>query len=338
MNHASDILTTVQGPIGHVHLNRPAKINALTPAMIGAVRQALATWRNDTDIVAILIDGAGERGLCAGGDIAAVYDAIQAATTLPDDFWGGEYQMNLEIAQYPKPIVAVMHGITFGGGIGIAAHASVRIVTESSQLAMPETAIGLSPDVGGLYLLARAPGESGTHAALTGARLGAGDAIAAGLADYFVPQADLPGALQDLMEVGAEGDVIPAVQRYSAMPPAPEWVGAAWIDECYRGDDAGTILARLRAHDDPAARDAGDLLGGMSPTAIAVTLEAIRRAATMTLAEVLHQDLVLSMAFARHPDFPEGIRAQIIDKDRNPRWNPAALVEVRQADVAAFFN
>lgn len=335
------VLARRRGRLGHLRLNRPEKINALNLEMIAAVRAALDAWRGDPAISAVLIDGAGPRGLCAGGDIAAVYDGIQGASVFPDEFWADEYRMNLDIAEYPKPVVAVMHGITFGGGIGISAHASVRVVSGSSMLAMPETAIGLAPDVGGLYLLARAPGELGTHAALTGARLGPGDAIAAGLAGLYVDEADLealPETLAAALESGGSAtDLVRGLAKPA--PAAVLWPRQqAWIDECYAGDDPIAVLARLRGHDEPQARAAADVLAAMSPIAVAVTLRAIRRARSMTLAEVLDQDLLLSVRFAAHHDFPEGIRAQIIDKDRRPRWDPATLELVTPAAVDAFFT
>jgi enoyl-CoA hydratase len=339
--HASGDLVQVQveGHLGHLRLNRPAKINALNLEMIAAVRGALREWAGDPDIVAVLIDGAGERGLCAGGDIAAVYDGIRGNLPAPQGFWADEYRMNLAIAEYPKPIVSLMHGITFGGGIGIAAHATIRVVTDSSLLAMPETGIGLAPDVGGLYLLSRAPGELGTYAALTGARLGPGDAVAAGLADVFVPQAsfhELPGLLADITTGHDAAAVVREVS--STVPDAALWASNRhWIDECFAGADARKMLGRLQSHSDERARAAGATLAAMSPTAVAVTLRALRRARDMTLAEVLQQDLVLSVRFADHPDFPEGIRAQIIDKDRNPAWSPSSLDSVMPEAIDAFF-
>ena len=344
---AQHVLATTTGRLGHIRLNRPVKINALTVPMISAVRSALARFAADDSVAAVLIDGAGERGLCAGGDIAAVYHGITGAAASPRQFWGDEYRMNLEISQYPKPVVALMDGIVFGGGLGISGHASIRVVTETSQVAMPETAIGLSPDVGGLYLLARAPGELGTHAALTGARLGAADAIAAGLADHFVPRERLPMLVERLADpvwrCGADGgdgagEIDEVVAASASSPPPGNWpTDREWIDACYAGDDAREMLLRLRARREDAASRAAHALAGMSPTAVAVTLRALRNAATMTLAEVLEQDFLLCTRFMGHPDFAEGIRARIIDKDRAPHWRPASLDGVTTADVDAFF-
>lgn len=327
------------GGIGRITLNRPEKLNALDTAMVRTVQGALDTWRGDDSITALVIDGAGDRGLCAGGDIAAVYDGILAKNSVPHDFWTAEYAMNANLGCYPKPIVSLMHGITFGGGIGLAGHVSHRVVTDSSILAMPETLIGLCPDVGGLYLLARSPGELGTHAALTGQRLGPGDAIAMGLADFYLPHERWAQVQEKLSGIGTGREVDDVMSTLARPAPDAQWVqrNRGWIDECYAGDDIHVIVQRLAGHAEPAARAAADTICAMSPTAVAVALRAIRNAAAMTLPEVLAQDYRLSMAFAAHGDFAEGTRAQVVDKDRAPRWRPATLAEVSAADVAAFF-
>jgi len=322
----------VENYLGHITLNRPRQINALTLEMVHAVQAALASWVDDPSIAAVLIDGAGDRGLCAGGDIRVLYEGLAGLAPAPAQFWTDEYRMNSTLAHYPKPIVAYMTGITLGGGVGISGHCSVRIVTESSQVGMPETAIGLCPDVGGLYLLARSPGELGTHAALTGARFGPGDAIEAGLADHYVPAAGLAQLTEHL-----RAGTIPADLGEQA-PPGKLAAERPWIDECYAGDDIEAILTALRARPEPTAGEAAQLLAGMSPTALKVTLRAIRLAAKLSLDEVLDQDFRVGNRFLRHPDLREGIRARIIDKDKLPRWNPATLEEVTDADVTAFFE
>ena len=326
------VLIRAENYLGHITLNRPRQINALTLEMIHAVQDALATWVDDPRIAVVLIDGAGDRGLCAGGDIRLLFEGLTGIAATPVAFWTDEYRMNSTLAHYPKPIVSYMTGITLGGGVGISAHCRVRIVTENSQVGMPETAIGLCPDVGGLYLLSRSPGELGTHAALTGARFGPGDAIAAGLADHFVPSAGLAGLTERL-----RAGTVPAALGERA--PVGELVDQRpWIDECYAGDDVTAIIAALRARPEAAAGEAAQQLAAMSPTALKVTLAAIRRAATLSLDAVLDQDFRVGSRFLVHPDLPEGIRARIIDKDRNPRWNPATLAEVTDAEVAAYFE
>ena len=240
--------------------------------------------------------------------------------------------MNSTLGHYPKPVVAYMSGITLGGGLGISGHCSVRVVTESSQIGMPETAIGLCPDVGGLYLLSRAPGELGTHGALSGARFGPGDAIAAGLADHFVPAADLAALTRNLRT-----GVVPA--GLGTVPPPGELTGQRdWIDDCYAGDDVVAIVDALRARPEAPARAAAATLDAMSPTAVKVTLKAVRQAKSMTLDEVLDQDFRVGSRFLTHPDLVEGIRAQIIHKDRRPQWNPARLADVSDAEVDEYFQ
>jgi enoyl-CoA hydratase len=325
----ADVLIRVEGRLGRITLNRPRRINALTADMIGRVRAALARWSSDPAVGAVLIDGAGDRGLCAGADIRELHDSL--GLDAPASFLADEYRMNLELSRYPKPVVAYQAGLTLGGGVGISGHCAVRVVSEDSQVGMPETAIGLCPDVGGLYLLARAPGELGTHAALTGARLGPGDAIAAGLADHFVTRADL-----DALTAELRSGAVPS--GLGAPAPAPDVAAdRGWLDACYAGDDAAVILGALRCAGNPRAGAAADVLAAVSPTAVKVTLRASRLAATQTLEQVLEQDYRLGIRFLRHPDLAEGIRAQVIDKDRRPRWSPATLDEVGEADVDAFF-
>jgi len=265
--------------------------------------------------------------VCAGGDIREVYEGMRGGAVQAGEFWAAEYRMNARIAHYGKAIVSFMDGIVLGGGVGISAHANVRIVTERSQVGMPETAIGLSPDVGALYLLARAPGQLGTHCALTGARLDGPSAIHAGLADHFVPSATMPELVEQL--------------RSGHLPTLGTSTGQghpSWIDECYAGDTVETILGNLRSSADPAAGAAAQQLASMSPIAVKVALEALRRAATMTVDEVLDQDLRVGNRFLLHHDFREGIRAMIIDKDRQPRWVPSRLEDISRPEVLSFFE
>ncbi len=326
-SESEHVLLRVEGRLGHLTLNRPERINALSLSMVRTALNALAGWAEDPDVDLVLIDGNGPRGLCAGGDIRQVYEGIRGDGVQAATFWATEYEMNARIAHYPKPVVAFMDGIVFGGGVGISAHAQVRVVTQRSQVAMPETAIGLSPDVGALYLLARAPGELGTHCALTGARLDGPSAIHAGLADHFVDSAVLP----DLAERLRSG-------RLPDMPAVNLQGHPAWIDDCYAADTVEEIVENLRGSAEPAALTAADTLTAMSPTALKVTLEALRRAASMTVDEVLDQDLRVGARFVMHQDFAEGIRAMIIDKDRDPRWNPARLDDISRAEVLSFFE
>ena len=328
-----ELIARVQGRLGHLTLNRPAQINALSVELITLLQDRLAEMAEDDRVELVLVDGAGERGLCAGGDVKALYSGIVTGAG-PGEFFTREYAMNAAIAHYPKPYVAVMDGITMGGGVGISGHGSVRIVTERSKVAMPETAIGLFPDVGALYLLARCPGELGTHMALTGARLDATQSLRAGLASHFLPTGRLPGLLERLSSGQAALDDI----NWPAPPPEPPGLEPGWIDACYASDSIHEILGRLDGRPEEAARLAAATIRSMSPTSVTVTLAAIRRARSMTVDEVLRQDASLIPHFLTHPDLREGIRAQVIDRDRRPRWNPATLDSVSDEDVAGYFR
>ena len=323
---APPVLVRQTGHLGHLTLNRPAAINALTPAMVGILRRTLATWADSPGVRTVLITGAGERGLCAGGDIRAIHADAVSGGTGSLDFWADEYRLNATLAAYPKPVVAWMDGLVMGGGIGVSAHAPVRVVTERSRLAMPEVGIGFHPDVGGSWLLSRAPGRTGTHLALTGSAIGAADAIAAGLADHYMTADRLP----DLIDRLAAHEAAGAVAALATEPPPAGLADAReWIDTCYAGATVADILDRLARHPAPAARAAAQEIAGKSPTSLTVTLRSVRSAAGLPdLAAALDQEYRLSAAMLRLPDLAEGIRAQIIDKDRRPRWQPATLAEV----------
>ncbi|MDQ2846613.1 MAG: enoyl-CoA hydratase/isomerase family protein [Actinomycetota bacterium] len=332
----SELIANIEGRLGHLTLNRPSRINALSVELIEELNNRLAVWAADDAVELVVVDGAGSRGLCAGGDIKALYAGIVSGDG-PGNFFTGEYAMNAAIAHYPKPFVAIMNGVTMGGGLGISGHGAVRIVTETTQVAMPETAIGLFPDVGALFLLARCPGELGTHLALTGARLDGAQAIGAGLADRYLPSDQVPALIEQLQAGASSLDDIQWRAVPAPHPTSPD-IAAEWIDACYHGDRIEDILSRLDARSEPAATGAAATIRAMSPTSVKVTLAALRRAATMTVDQVLAQDLSLMQHFLAHADLREGIRAQVIDKDRNPQWNPATLDAVSDHDVAGYFN
>lgn len=321
-----------RGRLGVLTLDRPQAINALVPEMVHLMQDALDAWSDDDRVTAVLVTGAGERGLCAGGDLQGMYRDARDGTRGSVDFWRDEYVLDHTIATWPKPVVALMDGIVLGGGVGISAHASHRVVTDRTRLGMPETRIGFVPDVGGPWLLARAPGELGTHLALTAAHADGADTLALGLADAFVPADRLPELVAAL-----ENDPPDDVLARLAVEPPPSGLAAhrSWIDEAYTGDDAVAIVRRLRADGSDAARQAADDIESRSPTAVVLTLAALRRAATLPdLRAALDQDLVISTHLLGEPDMAEGIRAQVIDKDRSPRWVPATLGEVDPTLVA----
>jgi len=331
----SDIASRVDGGVGFVTLNRPKAINSLNQSMVDGLRAVLTAWEQDDAINAVVLSGAGERGLCAGGDVVAIYHSARADGAEARRFWHDEYLMNGQIGRFPKKYVALMDGIVMGGGVGVGAHANTRVVTETSKVAMPEVGIGFIPDVGGAYLLARAPGSLGLHVALTGAPFSGADAIALGFADHYVPHDKLDALRQAIAADGVES----AIAAHAVEPPASQLAAQRdWIDHCYAGDTVADIVAALRGHDAGPANDAANLIATRSPIALSVTLEAVRRAAKLdTLEDVLAQDYRVSSASLRSHDLVEGIRAQLVDKDRNPKWSPASLSQVNAADVEAYF-
>lgn len=337
------VLLETRGHSLHITLNRPRAINALTHTMVRLLDKALADAERDEAVTSVVLAGAGDRGLCAGGDIRALHDDTRAGGRESLDFWRDEYRLNARIARFPKPYVALMDGIVMGGGVGVSAHGSLRIVTERSRVAMPETGIGFVPDVGGTHLLAAAPGELGTHLALTGRAVGPADALLCGLSDHYVPARRLPELTEALATAASAEEVARNVRAFSEEPPAGELAAQRdRIDACYAADTVEEIVQRLRGGSGPAVDEApatADELAGRSPLALKVTLAAVRRAARLdSLEAVLDQEFRVSARIREEPDFVEGVRARIIDKDGSPQWKPATLAEVDDTAVARFFD
>lgn len=333
--HGDEVLYRVEGALGRARLNRPRAINALDRASVDSLFDQLTRWAEDPGIAAVLLDGAGERGLCAGGDIRAVRTHV-----VEDDlagavaYFSAEYLLDRLVHDYPKPLVAWMDGIVMGGGVGLAGHSPVRLVTERTRIAMPETVIGFFPDVGALWHLSRSPGETGTYAALTGATLTGADALTLGLADHLVPVESRDDVL-DLLRQGQAGDEIAGL----AQATEPAWLDQhrAWIDACFTGDDPVAIAQRLQDRPEPEAREAAEQIASRSPVAVQVTLLALRRAAGLSVDETFAQDLALAEQVITHPDFSEGVRAQLVDKDRQPRWTHRDLASAR-AEAERLFS
>ncbi|OFI38429.1 3-hydroxyisobutyryl-CoA hydrolase [Arthrobacter sp. SW1] len=340
-----EVLFEQRGGLGVVTLNRPKAVNALNHRMVLAMLEQLAAWASDDSVAAVLVQGAGERGLCAGGDIVAIYEDMPDGGHATADFWRDEYRLNDLIARYPKPYVVFMDGLVLGGGVGVSAHGSHRIVTERTRTGMPETTIGFVPDVGGTFLLSRAPGETGTHAALTGAHLSGADAVYLGLADYFVPSGELPALAEALEKAALEGSTPDAaVALYAAAVPGSVLERQReWIDAAYDSDNAEEIVRRLRSFGQGGAAggeaaEAADTIEAKSPTSVKVTLESLRRVRGRSLEEALAQEFRVGLHCLTGADFREGIRAQVVDKDRNPRWTPSTLAEVDRAAVERYFE
>ncbi len=336
MQHSDDeVLVERRGTVGSLTLNRPGAMNALTRRMVLRMAGALEEWERDDAVKTVLLTGAGERGLCAGGDIVGIYHDALAGGKDTALFWRDEYRLNARIASYPKPFVAFMDGVVLGGGIGVSAHANQRIVTERTRFGMPEVGIGFAPDVGGAFLLSRAPGELGTYLAMTG-RMGVGaDAVAIGFADHYVHSDWLP-ALATALETNPAAEAIAAVAMTA--PDSALLAQRHWVDACFAGDDAAVIVGRLQASSVSAARETATTILTKSPTGVSVALESVRRAKQLnTLEDALNQDYRVSTKFLDGTELVEGIRAQVIDKDRMPHWSPASLGEVERADIEGYF-
>ncbi len=338
--HDGEVLVRKERALRRITLNRPKALNALTLEMAVTMTALLRSWAADPEVGAVLLDGAGERGLCAGGDVRALYDAAKSGDPLPEQFWSSEYHLDVLIARYPKPVVAVMDGVVMGGGVGLAAHASHRIVTERSAVAMPEVGIGFFPDVGVSFLLARAPGYVGTHLVLTGDRLGAADAIYCGLADIHIAAASLAQLASALADCHTANEVRARLDEMSVAPaPGPLPATRQWIDSCYGADEVEDIVERLRAETIDAARAALASMLAKSPTSLKVALRNIRSAVSFgRVEESFQQDYRIALACIAGHDFIEGIRATIVDKDRNPAWRPDKLEGVTTEIVDRHFR
>ncbi|GEK79022.1 3-hydroxyisobutyryl-CoA hydrolase [Agrococcus baldri] len=341
----TNITTETRGALGVITLDRPEALNALTHEMVTETADALRAFAADDAVERVLITGAGEgapgakprwqQALCAGGDVVTLHADVQ--TTRGQGaarFWRDEYALNAQIARFPKPVVAIQHGIVLGGGVGISGHASHRVVTDSTRIGFPEVTIGFVPDVGATWLLTRGRGELGTRAALTGDHFGAADAIALGLADRYVPEDRLDELVSSLETTHPSA----AIEQLAAEPPAGQLVAARpMIDRAFAGDDTQAIVERLAA-----AGAEGEALAATiakrSPFAVAVTLAALRRARGLrSLEEALVQEYRVSRHSSLAADFSEGIRAQLIDKDRRPKWTPSSLAGVTPAMVEGCF-
>lgn len=331
------VITRRVGALGRIELNKPKAINALSSDMIDLITEALDAWRHDTEVAAVLMTGRGERGLCAGGDIKAIHRSVLAGDGDAIGFFADEYAMNNAIAEYPKPYIAIMDGITMGGGVGVSAHGSHRIVTETTKIGMPETGIGLFPDVGGTHILARIEDGIGMYLGLTGLPAGPGAAIAHGLADHFVERDRVPDLIAALEAEAVAPDAV--IARFASEAPADELADdAEWIAEAFSADSVAAIISALRAQGTERSAETADLLETKSPRSLAVTFEMIRSASSMSLADVLERDLRAAHGISLRPDLVEGIRAQVIDKDRNPQWKPSTLEGITDDEVRAILD
>jgi len=325
-----------RGAIGHITLNRPQALNALTRGMVRAISGALDAWENDASIKAVVVEGAGEKAFCAGGDIRLLWEQGTAGDHGSQlDFWREEYVLNVRIKNYPKPYVAVIDGIVMGGGVGVSLHGSHRIAGDGFAFAMPEVGIGFFPDVGATYFLPRLAGRTGTYLGLTGARAKAGDAVALGLAEAHVSRAQIPDLVAAL-EAGEAVDA--AVARFrSEAAPGPIVQNRALIEAAFSASSVPEILARLSTDGSDFAKDAAKQMGQKAPLSLAVALRQMQVGATLSFEEAMRTEFRIVSRICRGVNFYEGVRATIIDKDQKPVWKPAHIEDVTETEVDAIF-
>ena len=337
-----DLIVRREGAAGIIRLNRPKAINAMTFEMSIGIDKALDRFEADPAIALVLLEGAGERGLCAGGDIRVLYESSRAGGDLGNRFWRQEYIMNARIAQFPKPYVAFMDGLVMGGGVGLSAHGSHRVVTEKTKLAMPEVGLGFFPDVGGTWLLSRSPGEIGTYFGLTGQTMNGPDAIYARFADAVVPSGKLAALRETLvgLRVGVGATEVKAaidgfVTGETAGPVAAQ---QAQIDRWFAHDRMADIVADLERDGSELAQSTLKALKEKSPRGMVVALRLLRLARqSSSLEQCLVREYRAALEVFASDDFREGVRAAVIDKDRNPRWSPPAIAAVTPEMVAPYF-
>jgi enoyl-CoA hydratase len=330
------IIARREGAVGTLLMNRPKTLNALDLAMIRGFQSALDAWTGDAAVRLVVLEGAGGRAFCAGGDVRSIREsAIAGDTASIESFFAEEYAVNRGIAHFGKPWISLIDGVCMGGGIGLSIHGAPRVVTEHALLAMPETAIALFPDVGTSWNLPRLPGAIGTWLALTGARMRGADSVHAGLATHFVPREALPALREALLA----GDAA-VVERFAAPPPEASFAAhRPAIDRCFGRDSVLDIIHALEAEGTDWAKEQVAILRRMSPTSLCVSLELLRRGAAKTLDECLEMELLLTRVVVnRHPDFREGVRSVLVDKDGKPNWTPARLEDVDPAAIRAMFE
>jgi len=337
-----DLIARREGSAGIIRLNRPRAINAVTLEMFRDIEAALDAFEADPAVSLVVLEGAGERGLCAGGDIRALYESSKVRGDLGKILWREEYILNARIARFSKPYVAFMDGIVMGGGVGLSAHASHRVVTEKTRLAMPEVGLGFFPDVGGTWLLAHAPGEIGTYFGLTGTTMNGPDAVFARFADVVVPAEKLP-LLREVLTNVRPGTLAAEVTLLSEGFATGDTAGPvaarqSAIDALFAFHRMEDILAALRADGSEFAQATLKTLGEKSPRGMVVALKLLRLARNAaSLEECLVREYRAALEVFRSDDFREGVRAAVIDKDRKPSWSPARIEDVTAEMVAPYF-
>ena len=337
-----DLVARREGSAGIIRLNRPKAINAVTLEMFRDIDKALDAFEADPEVAVIVLEGAGERGLCAGGDIRALWESSKVKGDLGKILWREEYILNARIAKFPKPYVAFMDGIVMGGGVGLSAHGAHRVVTERTRLAMPEVGLGFFPDVGGTFLLSRAPGEIGSYFGLTGQTMNGPDAIHARFADAVVPSSKLPAlreALTKFRPGTTSAEIKTLIDGFATGESAgPVAAMQSRIDGWFAHDRMEDVVAALGRDGSELAQSTLKTLGEKSPRGMVVTLKLLRLArASSSLEECLVREYRAALEVFASDDFREGVRAAVIDKDRSPKWSPPRIEDVTPEMVAPYF-
>jgi enoyl-CoA hydratase len=331
----AEVLFERRGAVGLITLNRPKALNALTHDMCLQMKVQLDAWKDDAAVSIVVIQGSGDRAFCAGGDIRSLYESGKAGTPYALDFYRDEYIVDAAIKHYPKPYVALIHGIVMGGGVGVSVHGSARIASETTTFAMPETGIGLFPDVGGSFFLPRCPGELGMYLALTGARLKTADCLYAGVATHFVPSAQWDALVGSLANGKAASDAIAAVAQKT--DEAPLAARHADIDRIFAGPSVEAILSALDSAGSEWAADTAKTIRAKSPIATKLAFRQIREGKKLDFDDCMRMEFRMVNRVVAGKDFYEGVRATIIDKDQAPKWQPARLEDVSDKDIDAYF-
>ncbi|NWI91156.1 HIBCH protein, partial [Pitta sordida] len=342
----AEVLLEKRGSAGIITLNRPKVLNALSYSMIQQIYPQIKTWEQDPETFLIIIKGTGGKAFCAGGDIRAIREAGRTGDKLTEDYFREEYRLNNAVGTCKKPYVALIDGVTMGGGVGLSVHGHFRVATEKTLFAMPETAIGLFPDVGGGYFLPRLSGKIGYYLALTGYRLKGRDVLKAGIATHFVESEKLPALEKDLIALKSPSkeniaELLKSYHMKSTVDQEKEFVldeHMEKINSLFSANSMEEIVKKLKQDGSPFAIKQLETLNKMSPTSLKLTLRQLREGASMSLQEVLRMEYRLSQACMRGHDFYEGVRAVLIDKDQSPRWKPPALEEVSDEFVDSCFK
>lgn len=334
-----EVISRVVGNLGHIVLNRPKALNALTSDMCHEILKLMTAWEEDENIGAVLVDGAGDRAFCAGGDVVMLHDSGKAGDSRAEDFWRVEYKLNELIQRYAKPYIALIDGIVMGGGVGLSVHGRHRVAGDDTLFAMPETGIGYFPDVGGSYFLPRLGMSVGQWLGLTGARLKTADICAFGIANSYIPTKKHEAFIMALGKAKLDGSdkaVLDVMDDFVTEPPKaddlPSAIGA------FTMDGVPAILETLDGYEDEWATKQAATMRKKSPLALAVTHEALRQGAGHSFREAMAQELNISLNFLKTQDFYEGIRAQLIDKDRNPKWSHEDVSKVTDEQMDRLFQ